>query len=484
MPFAALDLHKAEIEAALVDDAGRLTQRLRFPATHQAITAFAQQHLSPQHRVAMEATFNTWAVVDLIRPFVHSVSVGNPLLTRAIAQAKIKTDKIDARVLAHLLRLGYLPEVWIPDEPTRQLRLQTTERSCLTADRTRLKNRIHSILNQRLIQAPAELFGPAGLDWLRALLLDAVGRRALDRLLGQLERVEHDLAESSAALAPRAYDDPRVRLLMTLPGVGYVVALVLIAVLGDLSRFPSPDRAASYLGLVPSTYQSGNKTYHGRITKQGSAHARWMLIEAAQSVDDHPGPLGVFFRRIARKKNRNVAVVATARKLVTIAWHMLKNNEPYRYALPAATEEKLRKLRVLATGERRKTGPPKGQPAPAPLAPGVRSKTVKGLPAVYASENLPALPELKAAERRVLEQAGVAEFATGVLTSRRVAKASKQGTERACTSSSVDEAKGHPGSRPSRPEGGACAALTPGTLSPPDSKKRCKLSPASPDEIL
>jgi transposase len=261
MPFAALDLHKAEIEAALVDDAGRLTRRLRFPATRQAITAFAHQHLSPEHRVAIEATFNTWAVVDLIQPFVHSVTVGNPLLTRAIAQAKIKTDKIDARVLAHLLRLGYLPEVWIPDEATRQLRLQTTERSCLTADRTRLKNRIHGILNQRLIQAPAELFSPAGLDWLRALPLDAVGRRALDRLLGQLELVVHDLAESSAALAPLAYADPRVRLLMTLPGVGFVVAQVLVAALGDLTRFPSPDRAASYLGLVPSTYQSGNKTY-------------------------------------------------------------------------------------------------------------------------------------------------------------------------------------------------------------------------------
>ncbi|MCW5983575.1 MAG: IS110 family transposase [Bryobacteraceae bacterium] len=436
MPFAALDLHKAEIEAALVDDDGRLTRRLRFPATRQAITAFAHHHLSPEHRVAMEATFNTWAVVDLIRPFVHSVTVGNPLLTRAIAASKIKTDKIDARVLAHLLRLGYLPEVWIPDEPTRQLRRQTTERSCLTADRTRLKNRIHSILNQRLIAAPADLFTPAGLDWLRALPLDAVGRQALDRLLGQLELVERDLAASSLALAPLAWQDPRVRLLMTLPGVGFVVAQALLAALGDLTRFPSPDRAAAYLGLAPSTYQSGHKTYHGRITKRGSAHARWMLVEAAQHLDQHPGPLGVFFRRIARKKNRNVAVVATARKLVTIAWHMLKNNEPYRYALPGPTEEKLRKLRVLATGQRRKTGPPQGQPAVAPLAPGVRSKTVKGLPAVYAAEDLPSLSAPNPGEIRMLDQAGATEFAASVLTNRRVVRnqAPRKVQPRACAS--------------------------------------------------
>jgi hypothetical protein len=106
----------------------------------------------------------------------------------------------------------------------RQLRLQTTERSCLTADRTRLKNRIHAILNQWLIQAPAEFVQSRGLDWLRALTIDARGRRALDRLLGQLDLVERDLAESSAALAPLAYSDPRVRLLMALPGVGFVVA--------------------------------------------------------------------------------------------------------------------------------------------------------------------------------------------------------------------------------------------------------------------
>ena len=422
MLFAALDLHKTEIEAVLLDDSGRLTCRLRFSATREAITAFAQRYLSPQYSVAMEATFNTWAVVDLIQPFVGSVLVGNPLLIRAIAQAKIKTDKIDALVLAHLLRLGYLPEVWIPDVETRQLRLQTTERSCLTASRTRLKNRIHAILNQRLLAAPAPLFTPAGLDWLRALPIDPVGRRALDRLLGQLELVERDLAASTVALAPLAYQDPRVRLLMTLPGVGFVVAQVLVAALGDLDRFASADRAASYLGLVPSTYQSGNKTYHGRITKQGSAHARWMLVEAAQHIDDHPGPLGVFFRRIARKKNRNVAVVATARKLVTIAWHMLLHNEPYRYALPAPTQEKLRRLRVLATGQRRKTGPPKGQPPVAPLAPGARSKTVKGLPAVYAGEDLPALSAPNAGEVRMTEQAGVAEFAQSVLTSRRIAK--------------------------------------------------------------
>ncbi|MGJ5817561.1 IS110 family transposase [Paludibaculum fermentans] len=113
MPFAAFDLHKREIEAATFDDSGRLLLRQRFPGTREAILAFARQHLSPLHKVVMEATFNTWAVVELLQPLVHSVTVSNPLLTRAIAQAKVKTDKIDVVVLGHLLRLDYLPTVWV-----------------------------------------------------------------------------------------------------------------------------------------------------------------------------------------------------------------------------------------------------------------------------------------------------------------------------------------------------------------------------------
>jgi transposase len=426
MPFAALDLHKKEIEAGVFDDAGQLTLRQRFPATREAITQFAQRHLSRAHKVVVEATFNTWAIVDLLQPLVHSVTVGNPLLTRAIAHAKVKTDKIDVTVLAHLLRLDYLPSVWIPDPATRQLRLQTTERAALTHDRTRLKNRIHSVLHQRLIQAPAELFDAAGLAWLNDLELDPIGRRALDRLLTQLTLTEQQIAAAALTLAHQAHADPRVRLLMTLPGVGFATAQTLLAALGPADRFPSPDHAASYLGLTPATYQSGETTYHGKITKRGSSHARWMLVEAAQHLDSHPGPLGAFFRKLAKKKNRNVAVVATARKLVTIAWHMLKTNQPYRYALSLSTEEKLRHLRVLATGQRRKGGNPKGHGrAVSKLPAGGGSRTIKALPAVYASEGLPALTEFPPGESRMLQQQALTPFAQSLLKTRVVPRRKK-----------------------------------------------------------
>ena len=163
-----------------------------------------------------------------------------------------------------------------------------------------------------------------------------------------------------------------------------------MAALGDVKRFPDADRAAAYLGLVPSTHQSGQHCYHGRITKQGASHARWMLVQAAQQVGRHPGPLGLFFRRLARKKNRNVAVVATARKLITIAWHMLMNNEPYRYAQPKTMEAKFSRLRIRATGRKTKAAPPKGNRAPPPTAPAhAHVRCLRSIPSMHRSNCRP-----------------------------------------------------------------------------------------------
>lgn len=410
MPFAAFDLHRKEVEAVILDDAGNITLRRRFPATRDSLIAFAREHLSATHHLAVEATTNTWAVGDLMRPFVASLTVSNPLRTRAIAEAKIKTDKVDATVLAQLLRLDYLPSVWAPDPPTQKLRRDTTERACLVSDRTRIKNRIHAILHQRLIPVPSgDLFSKSNLKWLAALDLDESGREALRRQLELLAHVEALIEDVTATLAAQAQSDPRIRLLMTLPGVDFTVAQTLLSAFGDIQRFSDADKAAAYLGLVPSTYQSGEHCYHGRITKQGRGHARWMLVEAAQHLDKHPGPLGVFFRRIQKRKSRNVAVVATARKLVTIAWHMLKNNQPYRYAVPSTVEAKMGRLRIRVTGKRRKGGVKKGSPRPAQYGKG-RTKAVPALDAIYQREELPALTAAPEGERKAIEASGLKEW--------------------------------------------------------------------------
>jgi len=423
--FAGLDVHKEEIEAALINETGAVVLRHRFACERSAIESFAQKHLT-KACVALEATTHCWAVAALLEPFCQEVVVSNPLKTRAIAEAKVKTDKVDAEVLAQLLRSNFLPRVWTPDQSTRQLRSRSTERANLTADRTRQKNRIHSLLHQRLIHSPCDdLFSKRGRAWLSSLELEPEGALTLQRYLQQLDFIEADIAAFDQRIAVDSYQNPQVKLLLTLPGVDIIVAQTLLSALGDIERFPNPDKAAAYLGLVPSTYQSGNHCYHGRITKQGASHARWLLVQAAQQVARHPGPLGVFFRRLAKRKNRNVAVVATARKLVTISWHMLKNNEPYRYAQPKTVDAKLSRLRVKATGQKKKTGERKGLKRAASYGSGVRTRAVKSIDTLYEAENLPPLPPLKAGEQAMLAAHGVSAYAESIHQARRVARKSK-----------------------------------------------------------
>jgi len=421
--FAALDLHKKEVEACITDHIGKVLHRARFAATRESLTNFAiTNQLASDCHVAIEATTNTWPVTAILQPLCLSVTVSNPLRTKAIAQAKIKTDKVDAHVLAQLLRAGFLPSVWIPDAHTRRMRDLTSQRSMLASDRTRVKNRIHSILHQRLIPNPAgDLFNVGNLAWLRSSIsIDPDGRDALDCQLRLLDLIEAEIETLNAKLATLAHQDKQVQLLMTLPGIDFTVAQAIFAAFGDIARFDSADKAAAYFGLVPSTHQSGDKCYHGRITKQGRSHARWLLVQAAQQIDDHPGPLGHFFRKTARKKNRNVAVVATARKLAVIAWHMLKNNEPYRYAQPQTVHLKLGRLRRLATGEKRKGGIPKGSPRPASYGTGVKTSGIPGLDTIYEREGLPPILALKPGETKMLEATGTAGHAAAARLPRRV----------------------------------------------------------------
>jgi len=406
--YVGLDVHKRVVEVCIVDRAGKVVLRERFALDRRTLELFATKILRPSDHVALEATTNCWAVAEVLRAHVARVVVSNPMATKAIAQAKVKTDKVDAHVLAQLLRCDFLPEVWQPDEATRRLRELTGRRSALVGQRTALRNRIHSVLAMRLIVTPVRLFNGEGIEWLRGVAVDEQARLLIDSDLRLLEFLQTQLDALEAELARRGYASDAVRLLMTLPSVDVATAEAMLAAWGDVHRFPDGDHAASYLGLVPSTKQSANQCYHGPITKRGNSQARWMLIEAAQHLDKHPGPLGHFFRRLLRKKNRNVAVVAAARKLAVIGWQMLVRNEPYRYALPRTTETKLSRLRIKATGQRRVGGTAKGTKCTAKLPGG--SRTIKPLSEVYRIEGLPAPLPLSPGERRTVQQAGCAEL--------------------------------------------------------------------------
>ena len=245
--YVGLDLHKHVVQASLINEEGKRLESYRFACTQESLLAFARERLRPEDQIALEATTNTWAVVALLRPFVARIVVANALRTRAIAEAKVKTDKVDAESLAQLLRCDYLPEVWQPDQETQQLRELSVQRSGLVADQTRLKNRVRSLLAQRLISAPMPtLFGVAGRHWLRQAALTPTDRVIIDGFLHLLEGLEAEQERIEKCLAELSYPKEEVRLLMTLPGVGAAAAQALVAARVALRISPS-SRACSKL---------------------------------------------------------------------------------------------------------------------------------------------------------------------------------------------------------------------------------------------
>ncbi len=363
MKIIALDVHRTFAQVAILEN-GKIRDAGRLELEREHILKFAER-LNVEDEVVLEATVNTKAIVRLLSPFVSRVVISNPLLVRAIAWAKVKTDKIDASVLAKLHASGFLPEVWMPDEETERLRRVVAEQVQLVSQMTRLKNRVHSVLHANLIPPyNASLFTKRGRKWLEEQPVAHDQRRVILRHAGELDRLGLELKQIDEDLAQTALQEPRVKQLMTITGVNMIVALSVLAAIGDIGRFSSPEKLVSYFGLNPRVRQSGDKAaYHGRITKQGRSHARAMLVEAAWSVSRTPGPLRAFFRRIREKRGNQVAAVATARKLTVVIWHMLSKGEEYIWSRPALLDWKLRKLELTAGYPSHRGGRTKGSAA-------------------------------------------------------------------------------------------------------------------------
>jgi transposase len=344
-----LDVHREFAQVAVWED-GRVRQVGQISTTPEALRVFADS-LAPSDEVAIEATCNTHAIARLLESRVARVVVSNPTKTRAIAEAKVKTDKVDAEVLAQLLAADYLPAVWLPDDETHALRRQVARRAHIVRQRTRLKNQVQSILHRNLVpRCPAaDLFGRKGRAWLEQQELPADERRAVEALLRQLDFHGEELRLIDAELGRVALGSDEVKRLMTIPGVDATVALSIVAAVGDFARFSTPQKLVSYLGLNPRVRQSGGQpASHGRITKQGRAHARGMLVEAAWVAVKTPGPLRAFFERVRTRRGMQIAVVATARKLAVLCWHLITRGEDYSFQRPSLTEKKLRALELRA----------------------------------------------------------------------------------------------------------------------------------------
>jgi transposase len=359
MRVIGMDIHRSFAQVAILEG-DQFIKELRVDLVHDRIIKFAKT-LTLEDEVVIETTGNSAALERLLRPYVKRVAIANPRLVRAIAYARVKTDKIDARVLAKLHASGFLPEIWIADDDTQRRRRQTTERLGVLEQAVRTKGRIHAILHANLIpKYSGHLFGKAGKKWLGSLPLPDDERTILTRLVDELERITTQLADLDKTIARESLEDARAVRMMTIPGIGPIVASTVLASIGDISRFPTPEKLSSYFGLTPRIRQSGDRpARHGRISKQGNVAARKMLVEAAWSAKLAPGPLRAFFNRVQKTRGAPAAAVATARKLAVMIWHVLTSDADYAYARPAFTAMKMRKAALKAGAPREcgKAGP-------------------------------------------------------------------------------------------------------------------------------
>jgi transposase len=333
MVFVGIDLHKQYSYVVVLNARGDVLDERRLVNTK--VAAYIAGLAEPVH-VTLEATLNWQAMVEQLEEKVAEVVLAHPKHVKAIASARIKTDKIDARVLADLLRTNLLPAAYIPTRATRDLRDLVRHRAHLTWQRTQLKNRVHAILARYDVQRPpGGLFTRQGLAFLRSVPLRPFHRRIVDDSLLLIEQFKASAKALDKRLVDEVAQRPLAQLLTTIPGIGPYSALVVLAEIDDIARFPTAKHLCSYAGLVPSTHSSGGRTRHGPITKEGSPWLRTVMVEAAQVAVRLSPTLAHYRDRIAAKHGRNAAKVAVARKLLTSIFWMLQRREPYRDPLLA-----------------------------------------------------------------------------------------------------------------------------------------------------
>ena len=325
MRYIGLDIHKEFCIATEMDKEGHIIrENQRIPTTHQALHAYFSPLKHAQ--IAIESTGPWEYIYELLDSLGLKVVLVNPVKARAIAEAKIKTDKIDSHILAHLLRANLIPTVYIGDKPMRDLKRLITERLFLTKQTTQLKNRIHAILLRQGIKPEHNVFTTHGKTYLRSLNLPN-----LHRALTILDTLENTIASLDKELHAHYTDNEYAQLLTSIFGIGVYTALSISATIGDINRFSSAEKLSSYFGLVPSTHQSADKAFHGHITKRGPSAIRFLLIQCTwvHVTRCEHSFLTAFYHRIAKKKGKSKAIVATARKMTRVIFWMLKNKESF-----------------------------------------------------------------------------------------------------------------------------------------------------------
>nr|MDO8081226.1 IS110 family transposase [Candidatus Freyarchaeota archaeon] len=354
--YIGIDVHKKFCYVCIKDEEGNIIKEFKVRNNRSGTETLLSIIGDKRAKAVLESTGNFWIrLYTQLEEAGVEVVLSNPKKNKAIAGAKIKNDRRNARTLADLLRTNLITPCYVPPPKTREIRTLIRHQINLTRSRTRSKNRIHALLSKYELEEDEEedftgsdQFGKAGWEWLKKRFgggqLSEADQFTLGAEFRQVELLDQLIEEVNLKIAEESFGDENVKLLMTISGVDYYTALLFVSEIGDVSRFPSAAKLASWLGIVPELRESGERSRRGGITKEGSPRVRWALVQAARSAVRWDPHFAEKYNRIMKRRGDGKAIVAIARELAVAMYHMLTRGEQYRFRREESVKRKFKKL--------------------------------------------------------------------------------------------------------------------------------------------
>lgn len=328
MNYIGMDIHKQFTFAVVKDKEGNKIAEEKFENSKENFSKFLEIYHPENTKIVMESTCVWEYIYEILEEMKYDVKLSNPSRTKAIAFARIKTDAVDASTLADLLRANLVAESYIPPKEIRRLREITRERRTFVKQTTQIKNKIHAILIKRGVKLPSKTFCMSTMLWLK----DQFGNNdIIYRYANLLEYHKGELAFIDEEIRKIADENKDTKLLMTIPGIAELRAVDIAAEIGEINRFQSCSKLCSYAGLVPSIHQSGNVLRFGKLIRQSSRNLKNDLIEASWVIvrTKESNSLQEFYKRLAKKKGKQKAICATARKLCCVVYAILNKQKEF-----------------------------------------------------------------------------------------------------------------------------------------------------------
>jgi transposase len=336
MLHAGLDLSRRKLDICLLSDRGEHLDQLVVPPDVDSLKTLARRieevHAEPVMAV-IESMTGARIVHDTLEQAGWDVEIADAQKVKGLAPLACKTDKIDSMVLAVLSQRDLVPAIWLPDPRVREERELARFRLHLVKHKSALKNRIHSTLINFGKPCPVtDLLGVEGRRLLERLQVAEPWRSNITASVSLIDDLEEQIADANQRLKAGHADHPYIPLLMSAPGIGWVLAFTIASEIGEIGRFESPQKLAGYTGLCPRVIQSGEKDRRGPITKHGPTYLRWAMLEATMHALKHPAYSERYQRtkrRLGKQRGAKVAQIDIARRLAHAIWHMLSRQEKF-----------------------------------------------------------------------------------------------------------------------------------------------------------